>query len=54
MITFTLTFHGPFHVGTGNPEAGMDRPVDRGALLPATSLKGRRSSSTSTPRSPSS
>ena len=40
MITFTVTFHGPFHVGTGNPEAGMDRPVDRGALLPATSLKG--------------
>jgi CRISPR/Cas system CMR subunit Cmr4 (Cas7 group RAMP superfamily) len=40
VITFTIRFHGPFHVGTGNPDDGLDRPVDRSNLLPATSLKG--------------
>lgn len=40
MITFTVTFHGPFHVGTGSAEGGLDRPVDRSNLLPASSLKG--------------
>jgi hypothetical protein len=40
MITFSIAFHGPFHVGTGEAEEGMDRTVDRDNLLPATSLKG--------------
>lgn len=40
MTEFTITFHGPFHVGSGVADQGLDRVLDRGALLPATSLKG--------------
>lgn len=40
MITFTITFHGPFRVGTGTPSEGLDARVDRDNLLPSTSLKG--------------
>ena len=40
MATFTITFHGPFHVGSGVPDQGLDRVLDPGALLPGTSLKG--------------
>lgn len=39
-LTFKITFHGPFHVGSGVPSQGIDRVLDRDALLPATSLKG--------------
>lgn len=40
MTEFTITFHGPFHVGSGVADQGLDRVLDRGALLPGTSLKG--------------
>lgn len=40
MLTFDITFHGPFHVGTGTPAAGVDSTVDPDALIPGTSLKG--------------
>lgn len=39
-LTFTIAFHGPFHVGSGVPEQGLDRVLDRERLLPASSLKG--------------
>lgn len=39
-LTFTINFHGPFHVGSGVPSQGLDRVLDRQVLLPATSLKG--------------
>lgn len=41
MITFTITFHTPFHVSTGTSERGLDRLVDAENPLPASSLKGR-------------
>lgn len=37
---FTITFHGPFHVGSGVASQGLDRVVDHVKPLPATSLKG--------------
>lgn len=40
MTTFTITFHGPFHVGTGVPQRGLDATVDADCPLPASSLKG--------------
>ena len=40
MITFTITFHGPFHVSTGMSENGLDRTVDHTNLLPSSGLKG--------------
>lgn len=40
MIDFTITFHGPFHVATGVPSAGIDSPTETSVPLPATSLKG--------------
>lgn len=40
MITFTITFHGPFHVGSGTPTEGLDSTVDLDNLLPGSSLKG--------------
>lgn len=40
MITFAMTFHGPFHVATGSGEDGMDRLVNHENPLPASSLKG--------------
>ncbi len=40
MITFTITFHGPFRVGTGVPAEGLDARVDPTNPLPSTSLKG--------------
>lgn len=40
MLEVTVTFHGPFHIGTGSPGAGLDATVDRQVPLPATSLKG--------------
>ncbi len=49
MITFTVTFHGPFRVGTGVPAEGWDDRVDRDNPLPSTSLKGvMRASATET------
>lgn len=39
-ITFTITFHGPFHVGSVVASQGIARVLDRQVLLPATSLKG--------------
>ncbi|WP_051209227.1 RAMP superfamily CRISPR-associated protein [Propionicicella superfundia] len=39
-LAFTIRFHGPFHVGTGRPEPGLDNAVDRDTPLPASSLKG--------------
>lgn len=39
-MRFEVTFHGPFHVATGVPELGVDRPVDPANPLPASSLKG--------------
>lgn len=38
-LKFTITFHGPFHVG-GSPFEGLDRTLDRDVPLPSTSLKG--------------
>ena len=39
-ITFTITFHGPFHIGSGVPDQGLDRVLDRDDLVPASSIKG--------------
>lgn len=39
-LTFTIDFHGPFHVGSGDAAANVDRVLDREHLLPGTSLKG--------------
>ncbi|MFV0460523.1 MAG: RAMP superfamily CRISPR-associated protein [Actinomycetales bacterium] len=39
-VTFTIRFRTPFHVGTGLAVPGLDRIVDREALLPPASLKG--------------
>ena len=39
-LTFTVAFHGPFHVARGSAESGFDRTVDRDFLLPASSVKG--------------
>lgn len=39
-LHFTITFHGPFHVASGQPVNGLDRPVDPSVPLPASSLKG--------------
>jgi len=39
-ITFTISFHGPFHIGSGVPDQGLDRILDRDDLVPASSLKG--------------
>lgn len=35
-----ITFHGPFHIATGQARDGVLATVDRLAPLPATSLKG--------------
>jgi CRISPR/Cas system CSM-associated protein Csm3 (group 7 of RAMP superfamily) len=40
LTEFTITFHGPFHIGSGVADQGLDRVLDHGALLPGTSLKG--------------
>lgn len=40
LVSVSIAFHGPFHVGGGTPAEGLDRVLDRGALLPGTSLKG--------------
>ena len=40
-LHFEVTFHGPFHVARGAADDGLDRLVDTGNLLPASSLKGR-------------
>lgn len=39
-LTFSITFHSPFHVGSGVASRGLDRVIDRENPLPATSLKG--------------
>ncbi len=39
-LLFVITFHGPFHVGSGGPDSGMDRVLDHGVPLPGSSLKG--------------
>jgi CRISPR/Cas system CSM-associated protein Csm3 (group 7 of RAMP superfamily) len=39
-LKFTVTFHGPFRVSTGQARIGVDSAVDRAALLPASSIKG--------------
>jgi hypothetical protein len=39
-VRVMITFHGPFRVATGVPVEGLDVPVDREDLLPASSLKG--------------
>ncbi len=39
-IEFAIQFHGPFRVGAGAAVPGLDAPVDRDRLLPASSLKG--------------
>lgn len=39
-LSFTITFHGPFHVARGAATAGLDRTVDREVPLPASSIKG--------------
>ncbi|GAA0543984.1 RAMP superfamily CRISPR-associated protein [Actinomadura livida] len=39
-LRVTITFHGPFRVATGVPREGLDVPVDKAGLLPASSLKG--------------
>lgn len=41
MITFTITFHTPFHVATGTASEGLARLVDSENPLPASTLKGR-------------
>ncbi|MFJ6105285.1 RAMP superfamily CRISPR-associated protein [Streptomyces sp. NPDC092359] len=35
-----MTFHGPFRVATGTARPGVNAPVERSDLLPASSLKG--------------
>lgn len=39
-MRFEITFHTPFRVASGHAGDGSDTTVDRGALLPASSLKG--------------
>lgn len=39
-LSFTIHFHGPFHVARGQAERGLDRPVDPEVPLPASSIKG--------------
>jgi len=39
-LRFEIIFHGPFRVGAGAPAPGLDAPVNRSLLLPASSLKG--------------
>jgi len=39
-LQFSLQFHGPFRVATGQARPGVDAAVDHSAPLPATSLKG--------------
>lgn len=39
-LTFTIAFHGPFHVATGEAVRGADLAVDHRNPLPASSLKG--------------
>jgi CRISPR/Cas system CMR subunit Cmr4 (Cas7 group RAMP superfamily) len=39
-LTYTVTFHGPFRVSTGQARTGVDAAVDPQALLPASSIKG--------------
>ncbi len=39
-MKFTMTFYGPFHIGTGTAAPGRDQSVDPECLLPESSLKG--------------
>lgn len=39
-MKITMTFHGPFRVGTGSPVTGVDSPVDSADPLPTSSVKG--------------
>ncbi len=39
-ITFTITFHGPFHVSSGTAQDGIDATISADNPLPGTSLKG--------------
>ena len=39
-MRFEIIFHTPFRVASGHAGDGSDTTVDRGALLPASSLKG--------------
>jgi CRISPR/Cas system CSM-associated protein Csm3 (group 7 of RAMP superfamily) len=39
-VRFEITFHTPFRVASGQAGDGSDIAVDRGVLLPASSLKG--------------
>lgn len=39
-LRFTINFHGPFRVGGAATAGGLDAPVNRENLLPASSLKG--------------
>lgn len=39
-LTFTLRFHGPFAVSTGQPRDGVDATVDASNPLPSSALKG--------------
>lgn len=38
-LTFSITFHGPFHIANGSSRGGVTT-VDQAEPLPATSLKG--------------
>lgn len=40
VLRFRVDFCGPFHVGAGSANQGLDRILDRENPLPATSLKG--------------
>jgi CRISPR/Cas system CSM-associated protein Csm3 (group 7 of RAMP superfamily) len=44
-VKFQITFHTPFRVASGRAGDGSDTTVDRGALLPASSIKGLMRSS---------
>ncbi|WP_166355283.1 RAMP superfamily CRISPR-associated protein [Phytoactinopolyspora limicola] len=39
-LRFTITFHGPFRVATGQAGAGFDTMVDEVSPIPAPTLKG--------------
>ena len=39
-MRYRVIFHGPFRVGTGRPDRGLDTTVDQQDPLPASSLKG--------------
>lgn len=39
-LKFQITFHTPFRIASGRASDGSDTAVDRGALLPASSIKG--------------